>query len=283
MTGNGSLAAHAVLSKLSFAMRSEIGRVRATNEDYSDAFVPTTPDDAWDRGPLFAVADGMGGHAAGEVASRVAVQAALETWSRGAPSAPVSGLRGSIRAANIAVYDAAMEPGHRGMGTTILLLTLAGREAIVGHVGDSRAYLVRRSVCTQLTADHSRVGEMVRMKLLTPEEAAVHPARSQLTRSLGADVAVQVDLTRQPVEQGDTVLLCTDGLWDLVSRAEMAASVAGAGEHPSAPPAAAVDELVELALKRGAPDNVTVLTVSVTSALPIPAAAGRRLFRRGRS
>ena len=132
-------------------------------------------------------------------------------------------------AANVAVYDAATEPGRRGMGTTIVAATLAGHEAIVGHVGDSRAYLVHGDDCVQLTADHSRVGEMVRMRMITPEEAAKHPARSQLTRSLGAEAGVQVDLTRQAVEAGDSLVLCTDGLWDLVSRLEMAEVLHGAG------------------------------------------------------
>ena len=280
--GNGALAGHAVLAKFTWAMRSDTGAVRTSNEDFSDAFVPTSPDDAWDRGPLFVVADGMGGHNAGEIASRVAVAAALEAWSSGAPAGAIQGVRTAIRAANTAVYDAGLEPGQRGMGTTIVALTIAGREAIVGHVGDSRAYLVRGSECTQLTADHSRVGEMVKMKLLTPEEAAAHPARSQLTRSLGADLAVQVDVTRHPVERADTVLLCTDGLWDVVSRAEMAVALGDPGVTSTAP-SAGVDALIELGLKRGAPDNVTALSVAVTSGLPIPAAAGRRLFRRGRA
>jgi len=282
-TGNGQLAGHAVLGKLSWALRSDPGPVRTSNEDFADAFVPTAPDDAWDRGPLFVVADGMGGHAAGEVASRVAVTAALELWSSGSGAAPQQGIRAAIRRANAAVYDASFEPGCHGMGTTVVALTIAGHEAIIGHVGDSRAYLVRGAECTQLTADHSRVGEMVRMKLLTPEEAAAHPARSQLTRSLGTGLGVQVDLTRQPVARADTIILCTDGLWDVVSRAEMAGALMQADGQERAAPDAGVDGLVELALKRGASDNVTALTVTVTSTLPIPAAAGRRFFRRGRS
>jgi protein phosphatase len=278
--GNGPLAEHGVLAKLSWALRSDTGRVRDSNEDFAGAFTLTTPEDSWDRGPLFVVADGMGGHAAGEVASRVAVEAALDGWSGGSPGAPLQALRAAVRRANVAVYDAATAPGHSGMGTTIVAATLAGHEAIIGNVGDSRAYLVHGEECLQLTADHSRVGEMVRMRMLSPEEAAVHPARSQLTRSLGADPGIQVDLTRQAVSAGDSLLLCTDGLWDLVSRVEMADVLRGTPGGGAS--AELVDSLVELALKRGAPDNVTVTVITMTSTLPVTAASGRRLFRRGR-
>lgn len=281
--GNGPLASHGVLAKLSWAVRSEAGPVRDENEDFADAFARTTPEDAWDRGPLFVVADGMGGHAAGEVASRVAVEATLGAWKGGRATPAPQALRAAVRSANTAVFDAATEPGRRGMGTTIVAATVAGREAVIGHVGDSRAYVVRKGDCIQLTADHSRVGEMLRMKLLTPEEAAAHPARSQLTRSLGADVGVQVDLTRERVERGDVLLLCTDGLWEVVARTEMAESAPEVDQRGSRLASSAADKLVELALKRGARDNVTALVVLVTSSLPLPFAVGRRFLRRGRS
>jgi PPM family protein phosphatase len=279
--GNGPLAAHAVLGKLSWALRSEPGEVRPHNEDYAGAFALTTPDDSWDRGPLVVVADGLGGHAAGEVASRVAVEAALAEWSGGTPQAPRQALRNAVRAANVAVYDAALERSRQGMGTTITALTVAGHEALIAHVGDSRAYLVRRGECTQLTSDHSKVGEMLRMRLLTPEQAANHPARSMLTRSLGADPAVQVDLVNNDVARGDVFILCSDGLWDTVARSELA-EIAGSLVGPSSGSAVGVaDTLVDLALKRGAVDNVTAAVVHVTSDRPVPAAAGRRsLFRR---
>src|SRR5439155_9805764 len=157
------------------------------------------PDDSWDRGMLFGLADGMGGHAAGEVASRVAVETVLQRWTEGSGGQPHQALRAAVRDANAAVYDAAMEEGRRGMGTTLTALTLSGREAIIAHIGDSRAYLVRGRTCTQLTADHSRAAEMVRMKLITPEQAANHPARSMLTRSLGGQPAVQIDIIKQPI------------------------------------------------------------------------------------
>ncbi len=281
--GNGRLAGHGILAKLSWALRSEGGDVRPHNEDFAGAFAPTTPDDAWDRGPLFVVCDGLGGHESGEVASRLAVEAALESWTAGSPGAPHQALRAAARAANLAVYDAAHEPAHRGMATTLVTLTLAGREAIIGHVGDSRAYLVRDGQCQQLTADHSRVGEMLRLGLLTPEQASNHPGRSMLTRTVGGEPMVQVDLARHALQTNDTFVLCSDGLWDSVNRAEISELCDAIGS-PSVPTVVQVaDGLIDLALKRGAPDNVTVCVVRVSSDRPIPAAGARRsLFRRGR-
>jgi protein phosphatase len=277
--GNGQLAAHGVLAKLSWAMRSEPGEVRPHNEDFCGAFAPTTPDDAWDRGPLFVVADGLGGHAAGEVASRLAVETLLQAWSQGAPQAPHQGLRAGVRAANAAIIDATHDAGQRGMGTTISALTLAGREAVIAHVGDSRGYLVRQRECVQLTNDHSRVAELLRMRMITPEQAANHPARSMLTRSLGAQLAVQADVVRQAIEVEDVFVLCSDGLWDVMPRADIASTV----DASDGDPRAAADGLVETALRRGTADNVTAVVVRVKSDRPIPTAAPRRgLFRRAR-
>jgi serine/threonine protein phosphatase PrpC len=279
--GNGRLDTHAVLGKLSWALVSDPGKVRPHNEDFAGAYAPTTPDDSWDRGPLWVLADGMGGHSAGEVASRLAVETLLTQWGKGTPSAPATALRNGVRAANGAVFDAGRENSRRGMGTTLCALTLAGTEAIIANVGDSRAYRVRGGECTQLTTDHSRVADMLRMRMITPEQAATHPARSMLTRSLGADLIVQPDLVKEPVRQDDTFVLCSDGVWDVISRADLA-EVAGAIGEPALPtPAAAAQHLIETAIDRGATDNVTVVVVRVTSDRPIPAAGGRRsLFRR---
>ncbi len=282
--GNGRWEAHGVLAKLSWAVRTEPGDVRPHNEDWVGAHASTAPDDAWVRGPLFVVADGMGGHAAGEVASRVAVETMLASWTAGTPPPPQQALRAAARDANVAVYDAALEQGRRGMGTTMVALTLAGTEALVASIGDSRAYRVRDGEVTQLTVDHSKVGEMVRMRMLSADQAARHPMRSVLTRSLGHELAARVDLGRFETRRDDGFVLCSDGLWDVVGKADLAevAGGIGAGKWPT--PRDAVDELVARALGRDAPDNVTCAIVRVTSDRPIPAAAGRRpfLFRRGR-
>jgi protein phosphatase len=226
---------------------------------------------------LFGIADGMGGHKAGEVASRAAIDTAMEVWIDGAGANPTKALRQAINAANLAVFDrAAMDVDCRGMGTTLTLASFAGAEAFVGHVGDSRAYLFTETGARQLTADHSRVMEMLRAGLLTSEQAAHHPARSMLTRSLGADPLVQIDLLRAPIEKGNVLVLCTDGLWDMVSRDDMATVVK---RHPIE----ACEELIDLAVKRGAPDNVSAVVVKISSSAPIPTGPrrARGIFRRG--
>jgi PPM family protein phosphatase len=281
--GNGVLAGHSILAKLAWALRSEPGDVRPHNEDFAAAYAPTIPDDAWDRGPLFVVCDGLGGHAAGEVASRLAAEAAIASWTEGSPSAPNNAVRSAARAANVAVYDAALDAGRRGMATTFTAVTFAGKEAVVAHVGDSRAYLVRDAECRQLTTDHSRVADMLRLGLLTAEQAANHPARSMLTRTVGSEPMVSIDIVRQPIQSGDTFILCSDGLWDTVSRREIAefASAIGTPDIPTV--TEATDALIDVALERKAADNVTALVVKITSDQPIPAAGARRsLFRLGR-
>jgi protein phosphatase len=223
----------------------------------------------------------MGGHAAGEVASRLAVEAVLGSWATARPGPANQALRGATRAANAAVFAASFDHEHQGMGTTLTALVLTGNEAHVAHIGDSRAYLVRKRQCTQLTSDHSRVAEMLRMRLITPEQAAVHPARSQLTRSLGSAPAVRIDLGRSQVETGDAFVLCSDGLWDLVSKKEIVSATSTGTATDAA------EGLVRMALERGAPDNITVVVVCVKDGLPASSSDHRPksrldLFRRSR-
>ncbi|MHB8465148.1 MAG: PP2C family protein-serine/threonine phosphatase [Acidimicrobiales bacterium] len=279
--GNGRLDGHAILSKLAWGLVSDPGKVRPHNEDFAQAFAPTTPDDAWDRGPLWVVCDGMGGHAAGEVASRLAAETVIASWSGGSPGAPASAIRTAVRAANTAICEAGMESGRRGMGTTVCAMTLAGTDAYIANVGDSRCYRVRDGQCDQLTTDHSRVADMLRMRMITPEQASDHPARAMLTRSLGADLVVQVDVIKEDVRQGDTFVLCSDGLWDVVARTDIAAVTQLIGTTETPTPAAAAARLVDTAIERGTTDNVTAVVIQITSDRPIPASTGRRsLFRR---
>ncbi len=281
--GNGSLRGHGLLAKLGWAMRSEAGDVRPHNEDFAGAYAPTSPDDAWDRGPLFIVCDGLGGHAAGEVASRTAVDSALAAWTAPDPGPPPVALRAAANAANGAVFDAALERRHHGMATTFTALTLAGREALVAHIGDSRCYQVRQGTCTQLTVDHSRVGEMLRKGLLSPERAAKHPSRSQLLRAVGIGPVVQVDVIKAATEAGDIFVLCSDGLWDVVSSDEIAERAGAVGTLAVPTVVDAAEQLVDLAIEAGTDDNVTVLVVKVTTDRAVPAAGARRpFFRRDR-
>jgi protein phosphatase len=273
-------AAHGELPELSWAFLSHPGAQRLNNEDFVGAYVPSPDEEEETKGALFVLADGMGGHAAGEVASRMAVETLLKSWA-GSPSAPAhQAIRSAVRSANAAVFAASLDQAHSGMGTTVVALTISGNEAHVGHVGDSRAYLVRGKQCAQLTSDHSRVAEMLRMRLITPEQAATHPARAQLTRSLGATPSVRVDVTNSLLERHDALVLCSDGLWDLVSRSEIAAATA------RVPASEAAGTLLDLALGRGAPDNVTVVVVAITCELPAAPSPLERswlpFFRRNR-
>ena len=254
-----SAAAGAELPEFSWALRSHPGAVRDDNEDFVGAY---SPHHVEDHGPLFVVCDGMGGHAAGEVASRMAVESVLTTWTTTAPSPTQSAVRAAIRQANSVVFAASLDIETRGMGTTCTALALSGKEGYIGHVGDSRCYLVHRGDCSQLTADHSRVGEMLRMRLITAEQAAHHPARSQLTRSLGGAPGVQVDIVRTPIHKGDTFVLCCDGVWDMISRPEIAAACA----LPSV--AETAEHLIELALERKAHDNISAVVVRIEGDIP---------------
>lgn len=284
VTGNGRLDDGGRLEVLQWGICSDPGPVRQHNEDCAGAHVAT---DASGRGPLFAVADGLGGHAAGDVASRLAIAALLTTWATCGAEEPTKALRACARSANEAVVAASYEPGHAGMGSTLTAVTFVGREALIAHVGDSRAYLIRDDSCVQLTSDHSRVGEMLRMKLLTPERAANHPARSQLTRSLGSALIMNVDVIRRPIQVGDVFVLCSDGLWDDVSQVQLQASGAAlrasAGESADGEARTTARELVDIAIARGAADNVTAVVVHILSDQPVASAEGRRsLFRRRR-
>ncbi len=231
--------------------------------------------------PLFMVADGLGGHDGGEVASSVAAYTVMSSWRK--VSYPLSqAMRSSIRKANAAVFGAAYEYNHQGMATTITALALNGNEAVIAHVGDSRAYMVRRGRAEQLTNDHSQVAEMLRRGLLTPEQAANHPARSMLTRCIGLAPAVSVDLIRREFSRGDIFVLCTDGLWDMVSRQEIGEMSAGLSiESSPSDVEKVVDQMINTALERGAADNVTaVVIVAVDNTLAVESPYSGGFFRR---
>ena len=229
------------------AGRTDPGRVRRRNED---SFVLDPP--------MFAVADGMGGAQAGEVASRLAA-AAFREYHDADQLAPDERVQAIIHAANRRIYERARTDSDvSGMGTTVTAALLLGGKVTLGHVGDSRAYRIRDDELEQLTDDHSLVGDLMRSGRLTPEEAEAHPQRSVITRALGTDPEVDIDMTAVDARPGDLFLLCSDGLTTMVADEDILGILAAA---PTLDDAAR--ELVRAANTGGGEDNVTVVLFRV--------------------
>jgi protein phosphatase len=227
--------------------RTDPGRVRRRNED---AFVIDPP--------LFAVADGMGGAQAGEVASRLTA-AAFREYHEADDLPPDERVQAIIQEANRRIYERAhADSGFSGMGTTVTAALLLGGRVTIGHVGDSRAYRIRDGTLEQLTDDHSLVGDLMRSGRLTPEEAEAHPQRSVITRALGTDPEVDVDTVTVDARPGDLFLLCSDGLTTMVADEDILGILAAA---PTLDDAAR--ELVRAANTGGGEDNVTVVLFRV--------------------
>lgn len=228
---------------------TDVGRVRSLNED--SMLVAES---------LFAVADGMGGHRGGEVASAEA----LDVLRTSVLEPDAAAVLDAVDSANRRVFEHSVaDPDLAGMGTTLCTVALVrdddGTESIaIANVGDSRVYLLRDGAFSQITLDHSLVETMVRSGQLTPEEAAVHPGRNVLTRALGIEPEVEVDLFSEPVRDGDRYLLCSDGLFNELDDARIAEILASL-----AAPWDAASELVRTAVESGGRDNVTVVVVDV--------------------
>ncbi|HKT33651.1 MAG TPA: Stp1/IreP family PP2C-type Ser/Thr phosphatase [Nitrospira sp.] len=248
--------------RLHFA-KSDIGRKRPHNEDCfaADSLLG-----------LYLVCDGMGGGNAGEVASRMAIDSILtHIRSGGDPSAAgiqdddpnlmptTNQLAHAIRAANAALFRASWEsPKYAGMGTTVAAVRLSGRMLSVAHVGDSRVYLIRDGIMRALTADHSWVAEQVAQGYMTDEEAERSPRRNIVTRALGVESSVDIDLAEMPVLNGDLLLLCSDGLTRGVRCSDMLRALQKDGDL-----AEKTDRLIALANDAGGEDNITVMLVTV--------------------
>ena len=231
----------------SFGSRTDIGCLRDHNEDS----LVVTP-------PLFAVADGMGGHAAGEVASEIAVRVLSEL----APEHPDGEALGrAIEEANRAVIQAAREGrGRQGMGTTMTAAMLEGERLVIAQVGDSRAYLLHQGKLQQLTRDHSLMADMIEAGQLTPEEARTHPQRSVITRALGSDAHLHPDIYEINVETGDRLLVCSDGLSGMVFDDQIESTLRRVQD-----PQRCASQLVNEAIAAEVPHhNVTVIVADVT-------------------
>jgi protein phosphatase len=236
---------------------TSVGQVRPTNED-AVLCEPVESPVVARRGLFCAVADGMGGHAGGDVASSIAVRRARDAYYASPTDAVDRALRDAIVAANRAVHEAgAGARGRDHMGSTLTATVVLGDQMVVGHVGDSRCYIVRDGAIRQLTRDHSWVAEAVEAGELTADEARVHPRRNIITRALGLGPSVDVDLYVAPLAAGTIVVLSSDGLHGLVSDAEIARYAS------RLPPQQAADELVSLANERGGVDNITAVLIRV--------------------
>jgi len=229
-------------------------------------------------GGVLAVADGMGGHQGGERASQMAMAGVVRLLGKGKPRADrdtlppaspderLAQISDVVAQVNSEVFAAANTPETRGMGTTLSLAVIEGSTLSIGHVGDSRVYLHRNGSLAQLTPDHSWVAEEVARGALSPEEARRHPRRNLITRAIGIGPEVEPVTFAAELEQGDTLLLCSDGLHGLV-RDEQIGAVLSSKE-----PKEAADVLIDMANTAGGNDNITVVVARVTSVVPLPPA-----------
>jgi serine/threonine protein phosphatase PrpC len=241
------------------AQRTDVGRKRLHNEDSVAHIVPTDPVMMVKKGALFIVADGMGGHAAGEVASEIAVNTVCNMYYQDPAEDVPSALIRAVVSANTIIYQRSAEnQSQQGMGTTCVAAVLQGTTAYIANVGDSRAYMIRQGQIRQISQDHSWVAEQVQAGLMTPEQASTHAMRNMITRSLGFYPTIIVDIFTEQVEAGDMLLLCSDGLSGMVSDNEILQIVQQFG------PQEGVYRLIERANNHGGVDNITVLIAQVT-------------------
>jgi PPM family protein phosphatase len=236
-----------------YSQLSDIGRVRRNNEDFVDCFLPHSASLLTSHGCMAVLADGVGGAAAGEIASEYAVKCALHEYYRSNSGSPGRRLRRAVEAVNAAIFaHNAQRRDHRDMATTLVAAVIRGARVFVANVGDSRAYLVDDSAIVQITRDHSLVAEMIDEGSITKEQALIHPYRNVILRSLGPHASVRIDVFCRRIKPRQTLLLCSDGLTRQVKDAEIAEivttnTVVEAGK-----------QLVQLANDRGGGDNTSV-------------------------
>jgi protein phosphatase len=248
-------------------LKTDLGCVRENNEDKAEFYEPDDPGTLSSRGSLYMVADGMGGHAAGQIASETAIKRVLAEYYDGDAKDPGRALLDAFAAANTHVQAAArMGSGRAGMGTTLTALALIEDRAIVCHVGDSRAYLLRDGGIRQVTDDHSWVAEQVRLGSMTEAEAEASPYRNVITQCIGPLDDMEAEVYAVESRAGDRWVLCSDGLTGHVSDDEIASVV------DDIAPSEGCRRLVELACARGGRDNVTVLIVEIRDLRPYEAA-----------
>ncbi|MGB0383759.1 MAG: Stp1/IreP family PP2C-type Ser/Thr phosphatase [Ardenticatenaceae bacterium] len=277
--GSASLT---ILPNLTIGAESDVGKKRANrpNQDAIGLFseTPVKTPEMLEKGMLFLVADGMGGAAGGQEASQIAASTTIkEYYASASPSVIPTELRGawsdpdikhrlehSIQAANVQIYKRGHEePDVWGMGTTIVAAVIQGNQLVVANVGDSRAYLFRKGQLKQLTTDHTLVQGLLDVGLISAEEASRHPRRNVLSRNLGSEQTVHPDVQTHTLQQGDVILLCSDGLWGVLKEQEISSVLQGQQGHQAA------HTLIEMANEHGGPDNISVIVLHVAQ---LPAA-----------
>ena len=245
-----------------FTQLSDLGKVREGNEDYLGYVAAETPERARAHGWLFVVADGVGGHDLGEVASHTAVESVLEGFrASAAAEAHPALLQRLLRTANTKVIDAQHAAAQRGSGmaTTIVACALRYDRATVAHVGDSRCYIIRKGAAMQVTRDHTVANEQIRLGVLSRSDASAAETRHLLSRSLGSELFVNVEVTEHQVMADDVLLLCSDGLHGSVPASEMAVVASGSDLRKAA------QRLVDIANQRDGSDNISLQLIRVRS------------------
>lgn len=252
-----------VVNNYEIGYLTNTGQKRDHNEDNLYVFSPHTNFDK--KGMLFAVADGMGGHAGGEFASRIAVDTLGKYYTNSAgDKSPLVELENCITEANSLIYSQAQSsPVLKGMGTTLTTAIVIGNTLSLGQVGDSRAYLIRNNCIQQLTNDHSLVAEQIRQGIITEQEAATHPAKNIITRALGTKAKVEIDFYTFELEPNDRVVLCSDGLHGVVSDQEILRIVLEGESSPEC-----CRQLIMKANENGGPDNITCVCVHIRPVKP---------------
>jgi len=243
---------------IALGARTDLGRVRENNEDKFEFFIPTDEDTLVLKGSFFAVADGMGGHSAGQIASELALKTAIRSYyADNTPNIEYS-IRTAVQEANAIVFEAARAIAERsGMGTTVTALVIRGEEVFVAQVGDSRCYRLRGRDLRRLTEDHSWVNEQVRLGTMSEQDAVTSPFRNVITRCIGNAPGVDSDVIVDELREGDVYLLCSDGLTGELTDEQIRDKLLIAA------PSRAAWELVDLALENGGRDNVTALVVAI--------------------
>ena len=233
---------------------TDVGKVRQVNQDY----IFTSKDPVGNLPNLFVVADGMGGHAAGDFASHYGVAALVAAIKKDDNFNPVKIIRNGMTAANAAIFDAAIrDPNMAGMGTTMVAASVAGDYLYIANVGDSRLYVAEDKL-VQVTQDHSLIAEMVRLGELEPEDAKHHPDKNIITRAVGTEDTVQVDFFDMKLEKGQVFLLCSDGLSNMLDNEEIFRILTEALRDGNSDPA---QQLVDAANEAGGKDNIAAIVV----------------------